>query len=141
MSLFALAPRVLLDSKWDQYAPANALGATAAAVMAVLLVSGVLRWHGYGREWVWAHLLVAIRSVATPPDCREAAHTAFAFDVPRPSSRDERFRRRLRHKAICSMPAVHAAIIAWIGRGVRPSETPSRDVEPSQLGSSTFGTI
>jgi hypothetical protein len=82
--------------------------------VAIVMISGVLRWPGYGREWVWPHLLVMIRAARTPNERSAEQHTANLFDVPRPSARTERWRRRLRHKAICHRPAVVEAIADWI---------------------------
>jgi hypothetical protein len=100
LSTLGIAARVLMQPRFEHAWPI-VLG--AVAVMAVIVVfSGVLRLPGYGRRWVWLHLLVAIRGAHTPHERSAGQHTAHLFDVARPSARAERWRRRLRHKAICT---------------------------------------
>jgi hypothetical protein len=91
----------------------------------IVVVSAVLRWPGYGREWVWPHLLVAISATRTPYDRGAGRHIAHFLDVPRPSALTERWRRRLRHKAICHTPAVVAALADWIACGEAPRSAPT----------------
>lgn len=116
LSTLGIAARVLLQFRFESALP---IVRVAAVVMAaIVVVSGVLRWPGYGREWVWPHLFVAIGAARTPNDSEGAPHLAHLFDVPRPSARAERWLRRLRHKAICHAPSVVAAIADWIASGV-----------------------
>jgi hypothetical protein len=112
LSALGIAARLLMQSRFENAWP---IVVTAVAVMAaIVVVSGVLRWPGYGREWVWPHLLVAIRAARTPDDQGEGPHIAHLFDVPLPSAAAVRWRQRLRHKAICHTPAVVAEIASWI---------------------------
>jgi len=107
-----LEPRVPHDVRADYLAGAGLVA------LVVLLFSGVVRWHGYGPELMWAHLLVRIGTARTPSDRGRQPHTAHAVDVRRPSAREQSLSRRLRHKAICSTPAVVAKIRDFISSGV-----------------------
>jgi hypothetical protein len=115
LSTLGIVSRLLLQARL-QNSLLTVLVAIAVMV-AIVVVSGVLRWPGYGREWVWPHLLVAIRAARTPKDRGGGTHVAHLFDVPRRSARTERWRRRLRHKAICHTLAAVAAIAEWIASG------------------------
>lgn len=104
-----LMPRVQ-DYTWP-----NVLAAAAALTIAGLLVSGVVRGFGYGREWLWPHLFVAIGSARTPGAAKGESHTAYVFDVAPPGERVP-VTRRLRHKVIHEVPSVVAHISEWISR-------------------------
>jgi hypothetical protein len=112
LSTLGIAARLLLQSRFENEWPIVLVAVAITA--ATLVVSGVVRSPGYGREWVWPHLLVATRAARTPNEPSAEPHIAHLFDIPRPSARAERRRRRLRHKAICHTPAVAAAIHDWI---------------------------
>ena len=99
---------------------ADAVIAILLACPLVLLFSGLVRWPGYGRQSLWAHLLVAMGIDRTPRERGASPHTAYVFDVSRSSQPHQNVRRRLRHKAICTTPSVVSAIGDWIERGLRP---------------------
>lgn len=101
---------------------AEVIIAAAMVSMVLLVFSGFLRWPGYGREPLWTHLLVSIGTDRTPREVGGRAHTAFTFEVPRPSAREQSLRRRLRHKSICSTPTVVSALGDWIGVKRRESD-------------------
>src|SRR5687768_761306 len=52
-----------------------------------LMFSGIMRWPGYWREPLRAHLLADIGTDQTPSAAGPASHTAYSFDVARGSSR------------------------------------------------------
>ena len=118
LSVLGIAGRVLLQPRFED-ASLRVMAAVAVSA-AIVVISGGLRWLGYGREWVWPHLLIAIRAARTPNDGVTGPHTENLLDVPRPPVRAERWRRRLRHKAICHTPTVTVAITDWIARCVPP---------------------
>jgi hypothetical protein len=134
LSTLGIVARVLLQSRIEIALP---IVLVAVEVMAaIVVVSGLVRWPGYGREWVLPHLLVDIRAASTPDELGASSHAAHLFDVPRPSARTERWRRRLRHKAICQTAAVAGAIADWIGFGVAIRSAPTLPVNVNSLVSS-----
>jgi hypothetical protein len=122
LSTLGIAGRVLLQSRLAGKGPIVLVAVVMMAAMVV--VSGIVRWPGYGREWVWPHLLVAIGAARAPKNRGAGPHIPHFFDVLSPFARTEHWLRRLRHKAICHTPAVFAAVTHWIARGMLRSDRP-----------------
>jgi hypothetical protein len=80
LTTLGVAARVLLQSRFDGASPI--VLATVIVMAAMVMVGGVLRWPGYGPEWVRSHLLVAIRAERTPNARGAGQHTAHLFRHP-----------------------------------------------------------
>jgi hypothetical protein len=52
LATLGIAGRLLLWSRFEPGWPIVLI--TVAVATAIVVISGGLRWHGYGREWVWS---------------------------------------------------------------------------------------